>query len=166
MRVVRGHEYDGGRNVLGLQSLQHAKAIDLRHLDVEEKDIRPQRRNCVDSLLPAGASGDDVNARRREVGGQAFASEWLVVDNQCAEQRGRERGTGNGDRGTGNGERERGTGNGEQGTGNKVQPNIAARRERVFARPMPGGSSLGASGPGPSSSIVICSVPALRHAFT
>jgi hypothetical protein len=38
--IERGHE-DDARPLLGVERLQHVEAVELGHLDVEEREVRP-----------------------------------------------------------------------------------------------------------------------------
>ena len=85
--VVRRHEYDE-RHSVGADGFDDAEAVDLRHLDVQEHEIRRVFVDRQNRLRAVPALGDDLHVR--VIGDQrphARARERLVIDNQHANPR-------------------------------------------------------------------------------
>ena len=82
--VVRGEEHHRG-HPLGRPPADDFEAVDLRHLDVEEDHVRPERVEGVEHLAPVAAFTDD--GEFREGGEQlphATAGGRLVVGDEHA----------------------------------------------------------------------------------
>src|SRR6185295_2668812 len=81
--IVSGHEDDGG-NAVSRKRFQDAKAVDPRHLDIEENKIRHIAGDGLDSLLAVGALADDFNLGiAREHVSNPLARKRLIVNNEC-----------------------------------------------------------------------------------
>ena len=78
---------------LAVEELQHLEAVQLRHLDVEEEDVRGEFAHRFHRFEAVGALADDLEVR---VGGEQLAQhaarQLLVVDNERADA-GRAHGT-------------------------------------------------------------------------
>ena len=78
--IVGGGENDRG-HLLGRQGLQHLKAVEARHLDIEEHQVRTMLLNGLERLSPISALGDDLHIGLFiEKQPYSFTPEWLVVD--------------------------------------------------------------------------------------
>src|SRR6185295_19212010 len=82
--IVSGHEDDGG-NAVSRKRFQNTKAVDARHLDVQEHKIRHIAGDGSNSLLAVGALADDFNLGvAREHDTKPLARERLIVNNEYA----------------------------------------------------------------------------------
>jgi hypothetical protein len=100
--------------------------VELRHLHIEEHEVRRQRVECRESLSTVATFTDDLDVvTLLEQLADPSACEWLVVDDKCADhQAGNgKREAGSGKRETGNGKRETGSGKRETGSGKREMGN-------------------------------------------
>ena len=75
--IERGHEHDGH---VAADQLQHLEAVELRHLHVEDQQVRPQVRHGLHRFESVRALGDDVDAgHARQVLADHGARQLLVV---------------------------------------------------------------------------------------
>ena len=82
--VVGGDEHDH-RQALGGERLDHAEAVQQRHLHVEEYQVRPLLSDRVDRLAPVAAFADDLDVLLSAQGeSDAAAGDRLVVNDQGA----------------------------------------------------------------------------------
>ena len=82
--VEGGHENHGGQWWRELR--ERLKAVELRHLDVEEEQIGALTIHGGDGLATVGAFADDFDAGLgRQERAEAFAGERFVVDDEGGE---------------------------------------------------------------------------------
>ena len=80
--VERRHE-DGGRNAGGAERVNHAEAVDSRHLDVEQQQIDRHPLEHFERLFAVAAFGDDLDARPPlQQDADRLARVLLVVDDR------------------------------------------------------------------------------------
>jgi hypothetical protein len=84
---VCGHEDDERqRHTRALCLLEHGEAIDLRHLYVEDHQVRMEIANRGNRRGTAERFGNDLHIlMTREHGAEARESRWLIVDGHDTE---------------------------------------------------------------------------------
>ena len=84
--IERGDE-DDDRDLLGRERLQEAEAVELRHLHVEQHDVRDQGTNSVDRSRPVTALGDDLHVGiEPQQAPQTPPCHRLVIDDERAQR--------------------------------------------------------------------------------
>ena len=85
--VVRRDEHDDRR---AIEQLQHFESVELRHLNVEEKDVGIVLRDRADRFEAIRGFGDDLEVLvRTEVFAKDVAGERLVVNDDGSNHAGR-----------------------------------------------------------------------------
>ena len=62
--LVESRDEHDHRHALGADRLQHAETVELRHLHVEEDEVRPVGANHLDRRRAIAALGDDLDVSR------------------------------------------------------------------------------------------------------
>ena len=82
--VVRGHEHDD-RELFALERIEHAEAVELRHLHVEKHEVGPLSPNDIDGLGSVARLTHEREALRRvDERAEPAPDEWLVIGDDNA----------------------------------------------------------------------------------
>ena len=83
--LIVGGDEDDERHALGADRLDHLEAVHLRHLHVEEHQVRRVIQDGGDGLLAVAALADDLDVRLgAKQARQPLARERFVVDDQAS----------------------------------------------------------------------------------